>query len=792
MRIFQAVLIAYTRKILVHYFAIALILLGFFSINSVFASVKASNKLVKIGVLAYRPKAETLAHWKPLENYFKKTIPQRNFIIEAFTVLELDNAIATRKIDFVLTNPGSYIQLKERYNLSSPLASLIKQTDQHTLTAFAGVIFTLATRTDINQLKDLQNQHIAVTNTYSLGGYQMQSFALFQAGLPLPKPEQLLITGMPHDNVVDAVLNKQADIGFVRTGVLEALQQEHNLDLSRLKIINKQNIPSFPYLLSTRLYPEWPIAALSHIDSHLANQFTAALLLFHNSTEKVSGVIGFNIPMNYAPVEGILRTLRAPPFDSAPHFTLLDIWKRYPFQIIIATIALLLILVLGLYLLIFNRRIIQQRLQIIEKVEQHSTLLNALAEGVYGLDNQGRCTFINPSALKLLGYTEVEVLGNHVPTLFHSHHVHECPALQTLLDGKTRRAEEKFVCKDGHLITVAVNVAALHLPNTSLGAVVAFRDITQEKQITDRNKMLVTALEASQTSVMITDTHGNIEWVNPAFEKLTGYHASEAVGHRPAELIKSGQQDDIFYKALWRTIRSGKPWQGEIINRRKDGSLYDEELNISPVVDETGKIQHFIAAKNDISKRKQIERRIKHLAEHDPLTGLPNRTLLGDRLEQALHAAKRNKKHLALIFLDLDKFKPVNDEYGHAVGDLLLKDVATRIMSYLRESDTVARVGGDEFIILLPTIESQNDAFIVAEKIRHALNQPFICQEHVLSIAASLGIASYPEHGQDEVSLAKSADIAMYYAKESGRNNVQIFTQKMREDLAKSAIVTTQ
>jgi hypothetical protein len=167
----------------------------------------------------------------------------------------------------------------------------------------------------------------------------MQSFALFQAGLPLPKPEQLLITGMPHDNVVDAVLNKQADIGFVRTGVLEALQQEHNLDLSRLKIINKQNIPSFPYLLSTRLYPEWPIAALSHIDSHLANQFTAALLLFHNSTEKVSGVIGFNIPM-YAPVEGILRTLRAPPFDSAPHFTLLDIWKRYPFQIIIATIAL--------------------------------------------------------------------------------------------------------------------------------------------------------------------------------------------------------------------------------------------------------------------------------------------------------------------------------------------------------------------------------------------------------------------------------------------------------------------
>ncbi len=783
MRIFQAVLRSYIRK-MPRYFVIALIFSSFSSINPVLASIETNHEPIKIGILAYRPKAETLARWKPLENYFNEKIPQRKFNIEAFTYSDLGNAVATRQIDFVLTNPGYYIQLKEQYNLSSPLASLIKQTKQHTLSAFAGVIFTLATRSDITQLKDLQNQRIAATKTASLGGYQMQSFALYQAGLPLPKPEQLIITDMPHDNVVDAVLNGQADIGFVRTGVLEALQQEYNLDLSRLKIINKQSIPSFPYLLSTRLYPEWPIAALPHIDSDLAAHFTAALLLFHDYAKKVNGVKGFNIPMDYSPVEDILRALRAPPFEEAPAFTLLDIWQRYLLEIIIASIALVLILVLSLYLLIFNKRITQQRQQIAEEEKQQGALLGALTEGVYGLNSQGRCTFINPAALKLLGYIEVEVLGNHAATLFHSHRFHKCPALETLLDGKTRHAEEVFARKDGRLITVAVNVAAIHLSNFSLGAVVAFRDITQEKQITDRNKMLVTALEASQTSVVITDTHANIEWVNPAFEKLTGYQSSEAIGHKPSELSKSGKRDNHFYKTLWDTILSGTPWHGEIVNRRKDGSLYDEELNISPVMDEKGKIQHFIAAKNDISERKQIERRIKHLAEHDILTGLPNRALLSDRLEQALHIAKRNKEHLGLIFLDLDKFKPVNDDYGHAIGDLLLQEVAIRISNCLRESDTVARIGGDEFIILLPTIESQSDALMVAEKIRHALNLPFICQEHSLSIAASLGVASYPEHGENQVSLAKSADLAMYYAKDLGRNNVQIFAQKMLEDSA--------
>ena len=757
-----------------------LILFYLLSIPSAFAVLEPSNEPVKIGILAFRPKAETLARWKPLENYINSQTPTRHFQIEAYTYSDLGDAVATRQIDFVFANPSYYIHLKEQYNLSYPLASLIKKTGEHTLSAFAGVIFTLASRSDINQLKDLKNLRIATAKTASLGGYQMQSYALYQEGLPTPNPEQLLITGMPHDNVIDAVLSDRADIGFVRTGVLEALQKEHHLDLSRLKIINKQNIPSFPLLASTRLYPEWPIAALPHINEELASHFTAALLLFHDHHDLVPGIQGFTIPMDYSPVEDILRALRAPPFEAAPNFTLKDILYRYQLQIIAGSASLILIISLGLYLLVLNRRIRQQRQQIAKEAEQHHTLLNALTEGVYGVDGQGLCTFINPAALELLNRSEDEVLGKNPTQLFHHYLIdYQCPVNQTLLDGQTRQSEEKFSRKNGDLFSVALNISPINIPGPHRGAVITFKDETLERFITDRNKMLVSALEAAQISVMITDTQAKIEWVNPAFENLTGFDSSEATGQSAIEIIKYAHDNSLIYKDLWATALRGNPWHGEITSQHKDGSLYDEDLTISPVFNSLGELQNFIAVQTNITERKQAERRIKHLAEHDSLTNLPNRTLLNDRLAKSLQTAKRNQTLFALIFLDLDKFKPVNDDYGHNAGDLLLKEVAVRINECLRESDTVARVGGDEFIILLPIIEATQDALMVAEKIRQSLNLPFNYQNHELSISSSIGIAVYPAHGQDEINLVKNADIAMYFAKNSGRNNVRIFEPSM-------------
>lgn len=288
-----------------------------------------------------------------------------------------------------------------------------------------------------------------------------------------------------------------------------------------------------------------------------------------------------------------------------------------------------------------------------------------------------------------------------------------------------------------------------------------------------RNHLLLASLEAVGNGVMITDRDANIEWVNRAFEMLSGYSRNELIGHKPSEVVKSGVHESAFYRTMWQTILSGQTWRGEVVNRRKDGTLQNEEITISPVKDENGTIRNFVGIKQDISERKQIEERIRHMAQYDALTDLPNRSLFSDRLQRALASAKRDQGRLALMYIDLDRFKPINDTLGHNVGDLLLKEVARRMEDCVRESDTVARVGGDEFVVLLPGIERIEDAGRVAEKIRNSLNRPFLVAGQELSISSSTGIALYPDHGHDEIELSKNADSAMYQAKQSGRDTVR-------------------
>lgn len=287
--------------------------------------------------------------------------------------------------------------------------------------------------------------------------------------------------------------------------------------------------------------------------------------------------------------------------------------------------------------------------------------------------------------------------------------------------------------------------------------------------------------DSVDAAVLVTDQDNRIIKVNPAFTMITGYSAAEAMG-KTTHMLSSGAHPPEFYKEMWTTLKANGSWQGEISNRRKNGEFYTEWLAINEVRDKEGNLTHYVALFSDISERKAEEAQMHNLAHYDPLTGLPNRTLLSDRLQQAITAAKREKSHMALMFIDLDKFKPINDTLGHHIGDLMLKEVAKRMLACLRESDSAARIGGDEFVVLLPLLEAQSDAFAVAEKIRHALFQPFELAGHSLNISSSIGVAVYPEHGSDEKTLLRNADTAMYFAKASGRNNVMIFTQEMKRE----------
>ena len=291
-------------------------------------------------------------------------------------------------------------------------------------------------------------------------------------------------------------------------------------------------------------------------------------------------------------------------------------------------------------------------------------------------------------------------------------------------------------------------------------------------------KLLSMAIEHSPTSVIITGTDTRIQYVNPQFTKETGYSAEEAFGQLP-KILQSGLTPADTYHDMWTHLSRGKSWKGELINRRKSGDVYWEEAHISPVVDENNKLMHYIAVKLDITERKHANERLAHLAHHDGLTNLPNRILFFERVEQGLALARRNHTRLALMFIDLDKFKPVNDQYGHAVGDAILQKAAKRMLDCVREADTVGRIGGDEFIALMLDIGDHKNAELLAKKICHALSLPFDVAGQNHQLSASIGVAVYPEHGEDEVQLAKSADLAMYYAKASGRNNVKIYYDSM-------------
>ena len=281
--------------------------------------------------------------------------------------------------------------------------------------------------------------------------------------------------------------------------------------------------------------------------------------------------------------------------------------------------------------------------------------------------------------------------------------------------------------------------------------------------------LLDTALAGVGNSVFVTDAKGNIRWVNRAFTELSGFTSEEIVGKNPS-VLSSGNQDTDFYQRFWKTITTGTTWHGDIVNARRDGTRYTVSQTVTPLLDSDGKVNHYVAILEDITQRRIEEERIKHTANFDLLTDLPNRSLFFDRLGQAIVLSRRDGTSGALMFLDLDHFKEVNDQLGHAAGDSLLVAVAGRLREQVRESDTVARLGGDEFTVILPSVHDDKDAARVASNIIDSLRRPFEIADTRAHIGVSIGIALFPKHGNTVERVLSAADHAMYLSKNAGRN----------------------
>jgi len=307
----------------------------------------------------------------------------------------------------------------------------------------------------------------------------------------------------------------------------------------------------------------------------------------------------------------------------------------------------------------------------------------------------------------------------------------------------------------------------------------ALREREETLNLSNRRLRLAERVfETTFEGIMVTDANSAIESVNPAFTKITGYGLDEVAGKKPS-ILSSGRHDREFYRKMQSDLAENGCWQGEIWNRRKDGEIYPEWLSMSTVKNKEGEITNYVAIFSDITERKASEDHVRHLAHHDALTNLPNRILLLERLGHALVHAHRQGTLVVVMFLDLDRFKIINDTLGHAVGDKLLKVIAGRLSECVREDDTVARLGGDEFVILLEDVASIQSVTGVAQKLIHALERPVVLEHQEMFITTSIGISVYPDDGDSADILIKHADTAMYRAKERGRNNYQFFTADM-------------
>ncbi|MHC5349884.1 EAL domain-containing protein [Metapseudomonas furukawaii] len=415
----------------------------------------------------------------------------------------------------------------------------------------------------------------------------------------------------------------------------------------------------------------------------------------------------------------------------------------------------------------------EQRLQ--EQLDFTSAITDSVGEGLLAVDRQGRLTFVNPAAATLLGKPVDALLGRPLAELL--------PLDLYDAGASATRHGEMGLGGERH---IAYDCAPLLHARALGGWVIAFRDISRTRQSEEQLRILQRSIEASYNGALICDASAPdlpIIYVNPAFERITGYSAGETLG-RNCRFLQGPDREQTGIAEIRLALEEQREVHVVLRNFRKDGTPFWNDLYIAPVPDEHGRITHFIGVQNDISEQKRVESELAYNASHDVLTGLPNRSLMEDRLRQGCQISQRYRRKLAVMFIDLDGFKPINDSMGHGIGDQILVEVARRLSQQVRPGDTVARLGGDEFILILPDLAREEDVLQVAERVIDCIARPYPIAGSELHITASLGIALSEKGMQQPMQLIQQADLAMYKAKQQGRNCYQWYTTDLEQKVS--------
>ncbi|MEZ5559990.1 MAG: EAL domain-containing protein [Pseudomonadales bacterium] len=425
-------------------------------------------------------------------------------------------------------------------------------------------------------------------------------------------------------------------------------------------------------------------------------------------------------------------------------------------------------------------------------------MIDSANSAIISTDAQGTIRFFSAGAERMLGYRADELVGVANGEILHdpedvqrrlgddaaSGGLAQRPrvGLRKLMERSQQGAYEDewtYVRRDGSKLPVSLSVTALLDASGAVeGYLAVARDVSQDRDVAQRLKLAKNVFESAGEAILVTDARLRIVDVNPAYLDMTGFSRAEVIGSKP-RASASGRHDRSFYRSIWRAVRRDGYWSGELWDRRKNGELFPQSLTISAIKDDQGRISNYVGIFKDVTSQKAAEEELERMAYFDPLTGLPNRALFKDRLQHEMDVATRKQGRVALLFIDLDRFKFVNDTLGHEAGDKLLLEAAWRIKQVVRQSDTLARLGGDEFTLVVADAHDMTDVGHVASKMIETLEKVFVIDGREVFIGASVGIAVYPDDGRSVSSLTKNADTAMYLAKQAGRGTYRFFKREM-------------
>ena len=874
---------------------LAALLLAVLLSQSVAIQTAMSEDEVVVGVFGMRPAPIMEQRFQPLVDYLNDSVEGARFRLAVLPPDKLDLAIRRNQVDLLLTNPTHYVMVRSENTLSGVLSTLVARHDGTITRSLGGVILTRTERDDIADLEDLAGKTIAAPGTRFLGGYRAPLLEVLEAGVDLREEASFEFVGT-HDAVIEAVLNGEVDAGFVRTGVLESLRQVGAMHIDQLRVVHPQSMGSYPFRVSTRLYPEWPMVTMQHIGADLERRIGAALFSLDpgDPAAMLSGIAGFGPPGDYASVEELSRRLGLPPFDEPPDISINDIWAQHRTLASVIGVFVLLIAALSSALLLRHlalrrseerfRRFFEDNASVMllidanknviveandaaasfygwpreilegrpvgdlwvthcdhydeirqghydgaeshvhshrlrngeqRRVEVHVTPLGGSGPGgrlfviVHDITERERAekaldrerkrltnviegtnvgtwewniqtgeTVFNERWAEIVGYRLEELMPTTIETWRTFVHPDDLPRSERILQACFSREREYYEIearmrhRSGEWVWVFVRGRVLEWTDDGepLRMWGTHQDITERKQMERELHLAASVFVHAREAILITDLESRIIDVNAAFTEMTGWRRDEVIGHTP-KFLQSGHHDSSFYQEMRQRLRTVGYWTGELWNRHKNGELFAERLTISLVRDTEGHPRNYIALATDITDIKNYQTELEHRAHHDALTGLPNRVLMADRLRQEMARVRRRGGMLSVAFLDLDGFKDVNDAYGHDMGDKLLIEMARDLSEELRETDTIARISGDEFLVLLGGVTHERDAVPIIERLVETAAEERVIDGKPIQVTASIGYTFYPQaNGVDDELLIKQADSAMYQAKQGGRN----------------------